>query len=196
MIIWINGAFGAGKTQTAYELHRRIPRSFVYDPENIGYFFYNNIPPEMKNGDFQDYERWRKYNLDMLRWICESYDGTVIVPMTLTSPEYYAELVGGLEALGIDVRHYILLPDRKTIEKRLRGRLETKNDWAFRQIERCAGTFESGIIPGRRLKNDRMTVAQTAEAIARDCGISIEDDRRSAPARWLSRKAVQLRHIR
>ena len=36
MVIWLNGAFGAGKTQTAYELHRRLPDSFVYDPENAG----------------------------------------------------------------------------------------------------------------------------------------------------------------
>ena len=38
MIIWINGAFGSGKTQTAFELHRRIPNLYVYDPENIGSF--------------------------------------------------------------------------------------------------------------------------------------------------------------
>ena len=38
MIIWLNGAFGAGKTQTAYELHRRLPGSYVYDPENAGFF--------------------------------------------------------------------------------------------------------------------------------------------------------------
>lgn len=37
MIFWVNGAFGAGKTQTSYELHRRIPNSFVYDPENVGF---------------------------------------------------------------------------------------------------------------------------------------------------------------
>jgi chloramphenicol 3-O-phosphotransferase len=33
MIIWLNGAFGAGKTQTAFELHSRIPDSYVFDPE-------------------------------------------------------------------------------------------------------------------------------------------------------------------
>lgn len=37
MIIWINGAFGSGKTQTSYELQRRIPNSVVYDPEKIGF---------------------------------------------------------------------------------------------------------------------------------------------------------------
>jgi adenylylsulfate kinase-like enzyme len=37
MIIWLNGAFGSGKTRTAYELHRRIPQSYIFDPENIGF---------------------------------------------------------------------------------------------------------------------------------------------------------------
>lgn len=36
MIIWINGAFGSGKTQTAYELCRRMRGAYVYDPENAG----------------------------------------------------------------------------------------------------------------------------------------------------------------
>ena len=40
-LIWINGAFGSGKTQTAYELNARISDSFVYDPENMGYFIYS-----------------------------------------------------------------------------------------------------------------------------------------------------------
>lgn len=30
MIIWLNGAFGSGKTQTAYELHRRLRNSYIY----------------------------------------------------------------------------------------------------------------------------------------------------------------------
>ena len=32
MIIWLNGAFGAGKTQTAWELRRRMADAYVYDP--------------------------------------------------------------------------------------------------------------------------------------------------------------------
>ena len=36
MIIWINGAFGAGKTTLAEELHRRLPDAVVYNPEDVG----------------------------------------------------------------------------------------------------------------------------------------------------------------
>jgi deoxyadenosine/deoxycytidine kinase len=33
MLIWLNGPFGVGKTQTAHELSRRLPTSVVCDPE-------------------------------------------------------------------------------------------------------------------------------------------------------------------
>ena len=55
MIIWLNGAFGAGKTQTAYELHRRLPGSYVYNPENAGFFIRDNLPPGLERDDFQDF---------------------------------------------------------------------------------------------------------------------------------------------
>jgi len=46
MIIWINGTFGAGKTTTACELHKRKPNSTVYDPERFGYVLMANIPKD------------------------------------------------------------------------------------------------------------------------------------------------------
>ncbi|MBW4478948.1 MAG: AAA family ATPase [Tolypothrix brevis GSE-NOS-MK-07-07A] len=54
MIIWLNGAFGVGKTQTAFELHSRIPGSFVFDPEQIGFSLRKITPSEMRK-DFQDH---------------------------------------------------------------------------------------------------------------------------------------------
>ena len=37
MIIWINGAFGAGKTTLAEELSRRLSEAVLFDPEYVGY---------------------------------------------------------------------------------------------------------------------------------------------------------------
>ena len=37
MIIWINGAFGAGKTTLADELGGRLPDAVLFDPEYVGY---------------------------------------------------------------------------------------------------------------------------------------------------------------
>ena len=44
MVIWINGAFGSGKTTAAMLLHSKIENSYVYDPENVGTFLCSNMP--------------------------------------------------------------------------------------------------------------------------------------------------------
>jgi hypothetical protein len=36
MLLWINGPFGGGKTQTAHELQRRLAGSVVCDPGHLG----------------------------------------------------------------------------------------------------------------------------------------------------------------
>ena len=37
MIVWLNGAFGAGKTSTAKELLQLLPNARLYDPEHVGF---------------------------------------------------------------------------------------------------------------------------------------------------------------
>ena len=51
MLIWINGAFGVGKTQTAHELHRRLTASHVADPELLGFAMHKMLPPA-RHDDF------------------------------------------------------------------------------------------------------------------------------------------------
>lgn len=116
MVIWINGAFGAGKTQTAFELHRRIENSYVYDPENIGYFLRKNLPPDVaRPDDFQDFELWRSLNFSLIRYINESYNGVVIIPMTVVNPAYFNEIVGKLREQGVPVYHFTLMASRETL---------------------------------------------------------------------------------
>lgn len=63
MILWINGAFGSGKSSIAEELSKKVGKSFVYDPEQVGYFLWDNFPEEMKmKGNFQHLQIWREFN--------------------------------------------------------------------------------------------------------------------------------------
>lgn len=48
MIVWINGAFGSGKSTTAELLHSKIEFSHIYDPEQVGYFLWDIFPAEIK----------------------------------------------------------------------------------------------------------------------------------------------------
>lgn len=194
MIIWLNGAFGAGKTQTAYELRRRLPGSYVYDPENAGFFIRDNLPPGLGLDDFQDFPMWRAFNLEMLDYIASRYEGHVIVPMTLASRAYYDEIVGAL-AQKHEVRHFILWAGRETLLKRLASRLEGPNSWGAQQIERCLRAFETQVTQ-ERVDTEGLTVEQAAGKIGALCGLALAEDRRGPVRRGLDRLATKIRHIR
>lgn len=124
MLLWINGPFGVGKTQTAYEIRRRLPGSVVCDPEHIGFGLHRTLPPSLR-GDFQDLAAWRQGVYEVLDLALRKHgDGPVVVPMTLVEPAYFEEVVGRLrEAHGPDrVRHFALLAERGTVLKRLSER--------------------------------------------------------------------------
>ncbi|MBB6734587.1 AAA family ATPase [Cohnella zeiphila] len=194
MIIWLNGAFGAGKTQTAYELHRRLPNSHVFDPENAGYYIRKNVPKEAARPDFQDYRMWREINYAFLKYLDQEYGGTLIVPMTVVSPAYFAEIVGRLRADGVVVQHFALCVTKETLLRRLRSRGE-RNSWAVRQIDRCIEGLADEAFRDH-LQTDDLTIPAVAETIAARLGLDLQPDRRSGLARFKDRILTQIRHIR
>lgn len=195
MIIWINGAFGAGKTTCSYELNKRLPNSFVYDPENIGYFIRKNIPRELHEADFQNHEQWRLFNYKMLKYLSDSYDGIIIAPMTLVNRQYYDEIIGRLIKEDIEVKHYILYAKKKTIEKRLNKRLERGNTWAKSQIDRCIYAFNHDITEQKILTDDK-TIDSIVEEIAEKSGVALLNDKRGRFKKLLDRSLTLIKHIR
>ncbi|NWO14934.1 AAA family ATPase [Virgibacillus sp.] len=175
MIIWINGAFGSGKTHTAYELHRRFPNSFVYDPENMGFFIRDNIPKNMQKNDFQDYPIWRELNFTFLKYIADHYNGIIIVPMTIVHPTYYQEIVVKLKNENITVKHFVLWASKKTLENRLCKRGDGNNSWPAKQIDRCMQSLSNNMFQ-QRIVTDDVTIEQVAEKIASMCGIHLLPD--------------------
>lgn len=194
MIIWLNGAFGAGKTQTAYELRRRLERSYVYDPENAGYFIRDNVPSEIGKEDFQDYPMWRSFNVEMLDHIAAHYEGVLIVPMTVTNRGYFDEIIGELSK-KYEVRHFILWASRETLLKRLASRLEGGKSWGARQIDRCLEAFDREIVEGR-IDTDDLSIDEVVDKIAALSGLTLMEDRRNGLRRLADRLATQYRHIR
>lgn len=194
MILWLNGAFGAGKSQTACEVRRRLPESCVFDTENAGFFIRTSLPPAARPAGFQDLPLWRALTCDMLRLIAERHDGPIIVPMTVTDRTCCRETVEALSA-EFDVRHFILWAERETLQKRLASRLEGSRSWAALQMERCLRAFETDITEVK-LPTDGLTISQTAEKIADIAGLVLSEDRRSGPRKALDRCLLQLRQIR
>jgi tRNA uridine 5-carbamoylmethylation protein Kti12 len=145
MIIWINGSFGSGKTTTAAELNKRLNTSFIFDPENTGYYIRENLPKELYTSDFQDIKLWRDFNFSMLSYMKSKFDGVVIVPMTIVNPEYFESIVTKLRVEGHDVRHFTLIASRETLFKRLRNRGDQDGGWTYQQVERCIAGLSNDI---------------------------------------------------
>ncbi|WP_310829877.1 AAA family ATPase [Paenibacillus pedocola] len=169
MIIWINGAFGSGKTQTAVELNRRIENSFIFDPENAGEYISQNVPTGMLKNDFQDYPLWREINYAMLKHIDSEYNGTIIVPMTIVEAAYFRELTGRLQNEEITVHHFTLCASRKTLLKRLRSRGEREDSWAAQQIDRCLSGLQQALFQ-RHLDTEALSVEEVSEAVLSSLG--------------------------
>ncbi|CAL9321713.1 NUDIX hydrolase [Streptomyces sp. SudanB182_2057] len=123
-VVWINGAFGAGKTTTARELIELIPNSALFDPEIIGGALTHLLPPKRlaEAGDFQDLPIWRRLVVDTAAAMLAELGGTLVVPMTLLRQEYRDEIFGGLAARRIPVHHLLLAPTETILRERMADR--------------------------------------------------------------------------
>jgi len=158
MIIWINGAFGSGKSTTANKLQKLLPGSFIYDPEEAGFFIRQNTPKSFSAGDFQDVPLWRKINYKMLKALDSSHDGVIIVPMTLINPDYYNQIIGKLTTEGVDIRHFILYLDKNTLTKRIRKRARGfiyREKFALNSIDRCIHSYNNHITEIKIMANNK-----------------------------------------
>ena len=207
MLIWLNGPFGGGKSQTAHELLRRLPGSTLCDPEYVG-FGLQRMAPRGAVADFQDLPAWRQGVFEVLDLVAHRDPGPIIVPMTLVHPGYFDEVVGRLRRRGHDVRHFALLADRETVLRRLRERglphLLTavsgrgplqRQSFAVRRLDDCL-TRLAGPEFGCQLWTDTVPVPRVAEQIAAACGLTLLPD---LDGRWrgrVRRAAIGILQIR
>ncbi|CRK57024.1 ATP/GTP binding protein [Alloactinosynnema sp. L-07] len=108
-IIWLNGAFGAGKTSVATSLLDRIPNAALYDPEEVGFMLRKQLPGW--TGDFQDLPGWRSLVVHTARTLLDHTGGPLIAPMSVLNERYAYDIFGGFDYAGIAVRHIVLHAD-------------------------------------------------------------------------------------
>ncbi|MDL9948697.1 AAA family ATPase [Gordonia sp. ABSL11-1] len=202
MLIWINGAFGVGKTQTAHELHRRLPDAHVADPELLGFALHKMLLPQQRN-DFQDLRQWRIGVRDTLLQTERQCPGPVIVPMTLVDHDYFDEIIGGLRSAGTDTHHYALTAPAPVIHARLKRRaahvagriVGVRETWAMQQTGRCVDAL-TGERFATRVETAGRRVDDVVEEIAVDVGLELVRPRLNVARYQLRRAAVGLRHVR
>lgn len=208
MLLWINGPFGGGKTQTAHEIQRRLPGSLICDPEHVGFGLHRMLPPCLR-ADFQDLPAWRQGVFEVLDLTLTEHKGTVIAPMTLVEPDYHWQIIGRLRERGHDVRHFTLLADREVVLRRLRERVvgdavryitcmsssPRRESWAVSRLDQCLDRLR-GAEFAEHIRTDHLTVPQVADRIAASAGLTLSPDT-DGPLRGRLRRAwVGVRHIR
>ncbi|WP_346172782.1 AAA family ATPase [Streptomyces cuspidosporus] len=150
MIIWVNGAFGSGKTTLVGELHRRWPAALVYDPEQIGYVLRDIV--DVPTGNFQDLRLWRRQVVSMAVGLLEEYERPILAPMTVVNPQYAAEIFGALGEAGVAVHHFFLKVPSEVLARRIDARSVAPHDperdeaarrWCKAQIAHCVAAADT-----------------------------------------------------
>ncbi len=177
MIVWLNGAFGAGKSSVAGELIDLIPNSTLYDPELTGAGLRGLLPPKKlaEVDDFQDLRIWRRLVVDTAAALLAESPGVLVVPMTLLRQEYRDEIFGGLASRRIPVRHVLLSPEETILRSRIAGRAEHPGDrerservnrWAYDHIGPYRDALGWITEDAHVVDNGALTPRETAERIA------------------------------
>ena len=199
MLLWINGPFGGGKTQTAYEIRRRLPGSVVCDPEHVGFGLHRMTPPPLR-GDFQDLASWRQGVYEVLDLALRRHEGTVIAPMTLVEPAYFDEIVGRLrDDADHEVHHFALLAERETVLRRLSERGLVRGlkheSFAVQKLDHCLERLR-GPLFAEHIHTDRASVPEVADMIAASAGLRLATNT-DGPLQHRLRKAwTGVKHIR
>ncbi|MEU6960367.1 NUDIX hydrolase [Streptomyces chrestomyceticus] len=173
MIVWLNGASGAGKSTAARHLLDLLPGSTLYDPELVGSELRLMLPAARlaQVGDYQDLPSWRRLVVDTAAALLNEVPGPLVTPMPLLRQEYRDEIFGGLASRRVPVRH-VLLHAEETILRERAGRAGGAPADAAAQ-GRCRAHLEAYEDALGWLKQDahvidtaRLTPRETAERIA------------------------------
>ena len=121
MIVWLNGACGAGKTTVAQQLVHVLPGSMLFDAEAVGVGLRDMLPKE-RVGEVDDYRElaaWRRLVADTAAALLLEVPGPLIVPATLLRQDWRDEIFGALAARRITVRHFLLHAEETILRARL-----------------------------------------------------------------------------
>jgi hypothetical protein len=106
VIVWINGAFGSGKSTTADRVVKMLDGATKFDPEYVGYM----LMPFVKSptGDFQDLRLWRHLVIETMTGMTQQYPHPRVAPMSLINAAYRAEILRGIRGGGVEVVEFVL----------------------------------------------------------------------------------------
>ena len=118
MIVWINGAFGSGKTTTGTLVAEREPRLRLFDPESVGYLLRDQLS-DQDVSDFQELASWRRIVPVVADEVIRATGQHLVAIQTVLVEQYWVELMAGMETLGHEVFHVVLEADEDVTRTRI-----------------------------------------------------------------------------
>jgi len=118
VIIWLNGAFGVGKSTTGALLTQRSPRLRLFDPETVGSMLQANLG-DRPVSDFQQWEPWRVLTPVVADEIARLTGQVLVVPQTVMVESRWHELERGLSQRGHEVLHVVLDAQEPIVRSRI-----------------------------------------------------------------------------
>jgi hypothetical protein len=119
LIVWLNGAFGVGKTSAAAAMAGLGGRLGVFDPEEIGALL--TRVRRAPSGDFQDLPAWRRLVTLTTAELAGHAAGPLVVPMTVLDEGYAREIFNGVRSRAHDVAHVVLHCEPDELAARIDG---------------------------------------------------------------------------
>lgn len=138
MIIWLNWSFGVWKTTTSEILHKKLENSYIFDPEELGFFIRKFIPNSkdwysLKN--FQDHELWSKWTIDSILYLSKIHEN-IIVPMNLMDEKNWDYVIWSLKKQQ-KVFHFSILASENAIFDRMKDREIWVINWCSPYIKQA-----------------------------------------------------------
>ncbi|SFD07630.1 NUDIX hydrolase [Streptomyces aidingensis] len=130
MIVWLNGAHGAGKSTAGWELAGLLPDGILFEPERIGDLLRATLPRKLLEEvtHYQELPSWRWLVVETAAALYRETKGTIVVPMTVLRQDHRDELFGGLASRGLTVRHFLLHTEETILRERILRRQDFPAD--------------------------------------------------------------------
>ena len=179
MIVWINGAFGSGKTTLVEELRSRRPNAVVFDPEHIGYMLRELVP--VPTGDFQGLASWREIVAASVISVHRYHADLLLVPMTLVRDAYRRQVMDSIRGAKTELLEVFLDVPADELRRRIEQRVlsdDRERDTAARAF--CLEKIDECVAVVDRLGSDtlvldagRLSASQLADVVLARISTSI-----------------------